>query len=395
MTKYKLRYSFLISLTILSFFNSSCTRYSNNETQPELIDENASITILEVDKIANLKVNLVNYSEPNKYSIAIPDYYQATTSEYGKGEIDIQFGNLNFGLKEKIYEIDLKSALTIDDGFVDESVSIVPENNPNLLTLKDIKSDIEKAAIESNEEPFIYYEDSNSIIYGEDLKVFHFEYDLNTKSYVIYIAELNHFKEISQKEKFNFAMHLLKNAKNLLKKNYIATTFNSWEEFVANTSYVEVNYITKPYSVVNKEMKVFMNTKDQIYVYEGTNRTVFYRANPAMDLAFLNFTDAIKSNKVAAFDLQDEIHDDFERIFFDYDPEFSYSISQIENVFIVKYKDPDYEKASEKLICAIDYKGKSFYLVMNNEFVPATKDFYIKMLNYYSKNKTLEIPSKK
>jgi hypothetical protein len=75
----------------LSFSASNCKRYSKAENEMKM-EEKSTITKLEVQNILNSKVNLVNYSEPNKYSISIPDNYKAETIEYSDGQIELKFG---------------------------------------------------------------------------------------------------------------------------------------------------------------------------------------------------------------------------------------------------------------------------------------------------------------
>jgi hypothetical protein len=369
----------LVFFLIVSCSIWSCKRYINEESK-ELIPEKDTITKLEVDKIVNLKVNLVNYSEANKYSISIPDNYEASTTEYEEGNLNLKYGKLNTETRKGVNVIELKSSLTRMDGLRSEEVSIIKEDNPNLLTIKDVKLDIEN-------EP-IYYEDSNSIIYGEDFKVLHFDYDSALKSYVVYVGEVSHFGAIPQQDKLNLAMHILKNAKNILKKDYKNAPFNSWEEYVVNLPIAEINFIKKDYVALEKEMKVFLGLNESIEISDS--RTTFYRTSQEMEIAYLQFLDAVKTNKVVDFNISDKIHDDFEDTFVNYDAEDKYSYTQIENVIDLKIKEPDYVNPFEKLICNIDYQGKSFYII-SKDFSDMTKDFYIKMFNYYSKNKTLDI----
>ncbi|TRX35537.1 hypothetical protein FNW52_10885 [Flavobacterium sp. ZT3R18] len=352
------------------------------------IEEKNTITKLEVHTILNLKVNLANYSEPNKYSISIPDYYQANTTEYNKGQIDLKYGKLNCVAKEKTIVVELESALTGYTHLAKEEVSIIKESNPNLLTVEDIKKDLKTN--DSQQEP-IYYEDANSIIYGEEIQVICFGYDSVLKSYLVYQAEITGYGEdLTPKERLNLAIHMLKNGKNIFKKEYKNTPFNSWEQYVANTSTAEINFITKPYSNINKEIKAFLNCNENVSIPNSSAN--LYRVNLAMNETYLNFLDAIKSKNVINFNLPDAIHENFESTFFDYETNNKYTLNQIENVDVVKISSAEYETESAKLICHIEYQGKNFYII-SKDVSQFTKDFYIKMFNYYSKNKTLGIPS--
>lgn len=391
MTIFKIKRTFFLFFVVLSCTILSCKRYSNNETEQELIPEKNSISKLEVQTILNSKVNLVNYSEPNKYSFFIPDYYEAATNEYKNGDIDLQYGKLNSKTKAIIYVVDIKSTLSKDGDYADEEVSIVPEDNSNLLTISDIKQDFKN--IEQEKETPIFYEDSNSIIYGEDLEVIYFEYDFSLKSYIIYQGNVSHFGQLAQKDKFNLAMHLLKNGKNLLKKNLLNNPFNSWEEYVQNLPDLEINSIKQPFVSLNKEIKVFLNINEKVDIQNSY--TQLYRASSEMQLTYLSFLGAIKFNKVADFNLSDKVHDDFESKFINYEADNKYSIQQIENVDIIKIVDPDYENnVEEKLICNIKYQDKNFYIISKNSN-DLSRNLFIKMFNYFSKNLTLDVPSKK
>jgi hypothetical protein len=382
-------YPKFLFLLILSYSISNCKRYSNEETEMP-IEEKNTITKLEVQAILNLKVNLVNYSEPNKYSISIPDNYQANTIEYSEGQIDLKYGKLTQPPKGKTTVVELESALTGYTQLAKEEVSIIKEDNPNLLTIKDIKKDLKTN--DSQQQP-VYYEDANSIIYGEEIQVICFGYDSVLKSYLVYQARITGYGEdLTPKEKLNLAVHMLKNGKNIFKKEYKNTPFNSWEQYVANTSTAEINFITKPYSNVNKEIKAFLNDNDNVSIPNSDAN--LYRVNPAMNKTYLNFLDAIKSNTVTTFNLPDAIHDDFESTFFDYEANDKYTLNQVENVDVVKIRSTEYETERDNLICHIEYQDKKFYIVYK-DISQSTKDFYIKMFNYYSKNKTLDIPSLK
>lgn len=374
----------LIIATILIVSFSNCKRYSNNENSKEFAPEKTSISKKEVQEVMNLKVNLTNYGEVGKYNIAIPSHYYAQTTAYQKGDIDLKFGKLSSENKNEIFVVELESSLSNDRSLANEEISIVKEDNSNLITINDIKNDIITDA--NGFEMPIYYQDENSIIYDKDIKTITFSYDIALKSYVIYQSEIDHFVKISEADKLNLAIHLLKNGKNLLNKNVKSEQFLTWQDYVNNFPKAEIEAVKNQYVNVSKEVKVFLNTNERSNI---DNQSYFlYHSNSAMKLAYLNFIDAVKSNNIINFDLTDDIHDNFENIFLDYDAEFKYNLQQFEYVDYFKIDD-DYDSDKEKLICHFDYQNEDFYIV-NYKIDNVNKNFYITMLNYFAKHKTLE-----
>ena len=372
----------------LSFSASNCKRYSKAENEMKM-EEKSTITKLEVQNILNSKVNLVNYSEPNKYSISIPDNYKAETIEYSDGQIELKFGKLESTSRKNIIEIKLEPFITGYNNLSNQSVLIVQESNPDLLTIEDIKKDLKT----DNSTIPIYYEDTNSIIYGENPQIICFGYDSVLKKYSVYQGIVNGFgDDLTQEEKLNLAMHMLKNGKNLFKKGYKNSPFTSWEQYVNNTPMAEINLIAKPYNNVTKEIKYFLDSDDQIYIPNSDAK--LYQVNLDMHIRYLNVLNAIRLNKFPDFDFSDSNLNNFENTFFEFKTNNKYSLTQIENIDIIKINNPDYESTTQILICHIESGGKYFYII-SKDVSEFTKDFYIKMLNYFAKNKTLEVPLSK
>ena len=374
----------ILSILIVSF--SNCKRYNSSENSIEIEPEKTSISKKEVQEVLNLKVNLKNYGETGKYNLAIPSHYYAETTEYGEDSSGLNFGKLTTTTENLIYNIKIKSSL-IEDELVTETITIIKEDNPNLILIKDLKDEVKG---EPNFPKPFYYEDQNSIIYDDDIKIILLNYDVSIKSYIIYQAEVSHFAKISVQDKFNLAIHLLKNGKNLLNTNAKSEPFSTWQDYVINFPKAEINVFINQFANITKEVKVFLNKNERSNI---DNQNYFlYRSNDAMDLEYLKFKDAVKSNNIAGFDLPDEIHDDFENIFLDYEVDFKYNLQQYENVDYFKIDD-DYETNREKLICHFDYQNKSFYII-NKKEDSVNKNFYITMLNYFAKHKTLETTTK-
>ncbi|OOV18274.1 hypothetical protein [Flavobacterium sp. LM4] len=376
---------FLLSL-------SGCKRYNLEENQAnnELIEQGTKITKEDAQKIFNLKVNLTSLSELGKYNIAIPENYIAEVTVYEQGNIDLEFGKIDFETRKDVIAIELTSALLPNERFCSQSVYIIKDENPNLISISQIKNQLVK---ENN----IYFEDSNSIIYGENFTVIHYDYDPATKSYIIFNGASDHFEKFPEKE--NLALHMLKNGKNLLKKDFKNKPFNSWEEYVINNPYAEIYLFKSIFNKIDKEMKAFLDTNQSVSPRSEGNYdyVTFYRSNNAMDLVYLNFLNAVKTNTIETYELPENIGNDFEKNFIDYRYSRSnnYNYSQIENLTDLKITDPEYnDRVFEKLICNVQYNGNSFYLI-TNQVSDLTRDFYIKMFNYYSKNKTLDILSPK
>ncbi|MCC9061852.1 hypothetical protein [Flavobacterium piscisymbiosum] len=382
----------IIYLLVLLLSILSCKRYNLEENQGnnELTAQATKINKQEAQKILNSKVNLASFSEPGKFNISIPDNYISTVTVYEQGNIDLKFGKIDFETLKDVIAIDLTSALLPRERLCSQSVYIVKEENLNLVTIAEIKKQIVK-------ENHIYFEDSNSIIYGENFTVIHYEYDSTSKSYIIYNGEVDHFAKFPEKE--NLALHMLKNGKNLLKKDFKKNPFNSWEEYVLNTPQAEIYLFKSIFNKLDKEMKAFLDINQSVSPRSEGNYdyVTFYRTNDEMDFTYLNFLNAVKTNALENFTIPEKISSDFDNIFFSsrYSLSNKYSFTQIDNLTDLKITDSGYNnRVFEKLICNVQYEGKSFYLV-TNEVSDLTRDFYIKMFNYYSKNKTLDIPALK
>lgn len=380
----------IICLLVLLVSISGCKRYNLEENQGnnELLVQETKITKQEAQKILNSKVNLTSLSKPGKFNIAIPDNYIAEITVYEQGNIDLEFGKIDFKTRKDVIGIDLTSALLPGERLCSQSVYIIKEENPNLISIAEIKKQLVK-------DNYIYFEDSNSIIYGENFTVIHYEYDAATKSYVIYNGEVDHFAKFPEKE--NLALHMLKNGKNLSKKDFRKDPFTSWEEYVLNTPQAEIHLFKSIFNEIDKEMKAFLEPNQSVSPRsEGNyNYVTFYRTNDGMKSTFLNFLNAVKTNSLENFEPSEKIGYDFGKLFFSsrYSHANKYSFTQIDNLTDLRITDPEYnDRVFEKLICNVTYDGKSFYLI-TNEVSDLTRNFYIKMFNYYSKNKTLDIPA--
>ncbi|MDA6068706.1 hypothetical protein NJT12_03645 [Flavobacterium sp. AC] len=380
----------IIYLLVLLLSISSCKRYNveENKDNTELIAQETKINKQEAQKIFNSKVNLTPLSEAGKYNISIPDNYMYQVTVYEEGNIDLVFGKIDFANRKDVVAIELTTALFPRERLCSQSVYVIKEENPNLISIPEIKKQLVK-------ENYIYFEDSNSIIYGENFTVIHYEYDAAAKSYIIYNGEIDHFAKFPEKE--NLALHMLKNGKNLLKKDFIKVPFNSWEEYVLNSPKAEINLFSSIFNKLDKEMQAFLEPNQYVSPRSEGNYdyVTFYRANDAIERTYLNFLNAVKTNTIESFEIPEKISKDFEKIFFSYRYSLAnkYSYSQIDNVTDLKITDSGYNnRVFEKLICKVQYDGKIFYLT-TNEISDLTRDFYIKMFNYYSKNKTLDIPA--
>lgn len=378
----------LIIVIILIAFFSNCKRYDNFENSNELLPEKTSISKKEVQEVLNLKVNLKNYGEAGIYNLAIPSHYYARTTEYQKGNISLLYGNLSTENKDGVFSIELKSSVLQDEDLANQYVYIVKEENPNLITINDIKNNI--IADANGFEMPILYEDQNSIIYDKDIKIITFNYDTTIKSYVIYQADVSRFAENDVNGKFNLAIHLLKNGKNLLNTSAKSEPIITWQDYVNNFPKAEIDIFKNQYAKVAKDVKIFLNKNEQSNIDNQNN--YLYRSNSSMDLFYLNFKNEVKNNNIAAFDMPYENRQSFENIFLDYDVDYKYNLQQFDNVDYFTIDD-DFSGDREKLICRFDYQNKIFYII-NFKVDAINKNFYITMLNYFAKHKTLETTTK-
>ena len=378
----------LIIATFLIVSLSNCKRYNNNDNSKEIALEKTSISKKEVQEVLSLKVNLINYGETGKYNIAIPSHYYATTTEHQKGNIDLTYGKLSSENKDGVFSIELKSAVLKDEDLANQYVYIVKEENPNLIAINDIKSNIISDA--NGFEMPILYEDKNSIIYDKDIKIITFNYDTTIKSYIIYQADVSRSSENDVNAKFNLAIHLLKNGKNLLNTSDKSEPFSTWQDYVINFPKAEINVFKNQFANVAKEVKVFLNKNETANIDNQNN--YLYKSSSIMDLSYLNFRNAVKAKNIAAFDFPYEIRQNFESVFLNYDVDYKYNLQQFDNVDYFTIDD-DFSSNREKLICRFEDKNKIFYII-NFKVDAINKNFYITMLNYFAKHKTLETTSK-
>jgi hypothetical protein len=377
---------------IASFFISvSCERIEKEELQNQMVSRTASISKGEIQRILTSQVNLESFQVTDDIKFSLPDNYYFQTALIEKGEYETQntFGKLDFSSKENYSKVELHNSLFVDYSLYDESVYVIKEKDPDLLHITDVKADF---GIEN-----IYYEDKNSIIFSADdsFTTVHFQYDINSKTYLIYTGNISWAKKFPAEEKLDLAFYFLRNAKNLLNKNFSKKEF-TWQDYVENYPKIEINLVKNMFANFEKEMKVFLDKYEPVAPkIDEFSFVELYRFNSNKKDAFFEYL-----NNLSADDTEEDnkwLRDIFSNVL-NYDSTSKYKIIQKENTSIVEVTKFDEEGTSYGkqygVYCILSYENKAFVLKNKSELNKKSVDFFVTMFNYFSKNNSLEIAKK-
>lgn len=369
-----------------------CKRIEKEDLQNQLLQETASISKEEIQRILNTKVNLESFQVTDEVKMSLPGHYYFQTAfvEKGEYETELTFGKLDLSVKENYSMVELHNSLFVDYSLYDELVYVVKEKNQNLLTIEDVKKDYGSENI--------YFEDKNSFVSSADnsFSTVHFQYDLKTESYLIYVGNLSWSKKFPLDEKLDLAFYFLRNAKNLLNTNFSKQEF-TWKDYVENRPKIEINLVKSMFANFEKEMKVFLDENQSVSPkIEDYSFVELHRINPNKEIAFFEYLnnlggyDTVEGNKW--------LRDIFHRVT-GFNSDAKYSILQKGNTSIVEVEKFDDEGKSYGkqygVFCFFNVDNKAFVLSNKNEMNEEEIDFYVKMFNQFSNNGTLETSDKK
>lgn len=322
----------------------------------------------------------------DKYQFSIPqntnfDTMRVITKDLSAGYDKI--GKIDLAkLSDGYLQVILSNLFTKGTQLYTQTLSVIPEKDSQLLTIKDIKSNLP--------EGFTYYSDENSLILENDESFtgVHFDYDTAHQSYLIYQAQMSWSQKFAQKDKLDLFLHLIKNAKNITQKNPAPATFSSWEEYVQNLPAIETNMLKNVFKKAGKELKVFLDNNDETTLgFENSNGLVkLYRPSTPTQLDFYKFTDAAKANQLGSLTLASD------KQIFDFSSSNAYSIKQDGSSYIIEASAKDYGgqvRRAYSVVCPINYKGKDYFIA--NEATSTADDInlFAKMFNYFAKHYTL------
>ncbi|MEA9413217.1 hypothetical protein [Flavobacterium sp. PL02] len=366
-----------------------CKRIEKTNDDSSLsVEKKLEISSKEIQRILSTKANLENTQVSDEMKLSIPENYYFRTSSIKKDEIDAdsKFGKLALATKDSYDYVEIINSLFVNSKVGEESVVIIKDDNPSLLTIDDLKEDYE---IET-----IYFEDENSIVFSEDktFTTIHFQYDPTTKSYLIYRGSISWSKAFPNEDKLDLAFYFLRNAKNLLSTNFTKQEF-TWKDYVDNRPKIEINLMKFYFKNFKKEMGAFLNVNEiSSPEYDGHSLVKLYRLAPNGDALFYEYLNKLETGQ--SYGAQDTKW--ASELFYTDDkckviPKGNSSIVEITSL---NYAGEVYEKEF-MVFSIINYDKKAFLLKTENNLNEKTTDFFVKMFNYYSENFTLDLANKK
>lgn len=385
---------FLSSLFSLFAMVTSCERIEKQDLQSGLVQQSVTISKEEIQRILSTKVNLESHQVTDELKFSLPDYYYFQTElvESPEFETENTFGKLDFATKKTYSIVELHNSLFVDYSMYDESVYVVKEKNPNLLTIEDVKIDY------GSEE--IYYEDKNSLVFSSDnsFTTVHFQYDIKSESYLIYTGSISWAKKFAPEEKLDLAFYFLRNAKNLLNTNFSKQEF-TWKDYVENRPKIEINLVKNMFGNFEKEMSVFLDeNKSVVPRIEDFAFVELYRFQPRKEVEIHEYLNTLNQDRVEVGDGSKWL----ETLFYSLSNSFynaNYKIIPNGNSTVIEVsKFDEEEKTTQKqfgIVCIINKNNKAFILKNAKAVNEKAVDFYIKMFNYYSNNNSLEVSQKK
>lgn len=380
-----LKKSWLPCLLVLSLAFTGCKRIVQQDKSSIPYIEKQAVTDAEFKKMMALKSPLKTINV-DKYQLSIPentdfDTMRVMTKDLSAGYDKI--GKIDLSrLGDGYLQVILSNIFTRGTQLYTQTVSIIPEKDPQLLTIKDIKANLP--------EGFTYYSDENSLILENDdsFTGIHFDYDTAHQSYFIYQAQMSWSQKLDQKDKLDLFLHLIKNAKNLLQRNPAPAAFNSWEEYVQNRPVIETNILKNIFKKATKELKVFLDPNSEATLGQGNSNGLvkLYRPSGPTQLDFYRFIDAVKTNQLGSLSLSSD------KQLFNFSTSNAYSVKQEGSSYIIEASAKDYSgqlRRSYHVVCPVSYKNKDFFLTNEVDLSGDDINLFVKMFNYFGKKYTL------
>lgn len=365
-----------------------CKRVEKTNEDSVSVVKKLEISTKEIQRILGTKANLVSTQVSDNIKLSIPENYYFETSSIKKEDTDVhpKFGKLDLATKDSYVIVEIINSMFVNSKLGAESITIVKDENPNLLKIEDLKEDYD---IET-----IYFEDENSIVFseGKTFTTLHFQYDEKTKSYLIYNGSISWSQEFSNEDKLDLAFYFLRNAENILSTNLTKQEF-TWKDYVDNRPKIEINLMQFYFKIFKKEMNAFLGVNEiSSPEYDDHSLVKLYRLIPNGDTLFYAFLNNLVAEK---FDEAQDVKWASELFYSDDKckviPKGNSSIVEITEL---NYEGEVYEKEF-MVFSIINYDNKTFLLKTENNLNEKTTDFFVKMFNYYSENLTLNLANKK
>ncbi|MFB9077454.1 hypothetical protein ACFFLS_18310 [Flavobacterium procerum] len=380
------RNSILFVFTIILF---GCQRIEKTAENEEYPGKKLEISPKEIQRILNTKANLESVEVSDNLKFSIPENYYFETSTIKKEDIegaDIKYGKLDLTTKDSYDVVQIVNALFNENKISEENIIVVKDENPNLVTIDDLKEQYKIDAI--------YFEDKNSIVFseGKTFTTLHFQYDFKIKSYLIYSGSISWTKEFPNADKLNLAFYFLRNAKNLLSDNLTKQEF-TWKDYLDNSPQIEINLMKFYFKDFKKEMDVFLEVNETSSpVYDGISLLTLCRIPSNGDTLFYQFLNNIETgNYEEANNFKWANGLIFRQVRYKIIPKGNSTVLEINQL---NYEGEVFDKQFV-VLTIMNHNKKTFLLkkakIMNEKIA----DFYVKMFNYYVENLTLDVVNKK
>jgi len=377
------KFFIFIVLAALCFYG--CKRNEkSDDIGDSTVDDIEEVSKAAYQRIFNLKLPLKTVLIAETYSLTIPqncdfEVEKVTPEEVVLGNIDLAKVDTSF------LSVNLDDFFSKNDGLYSEQVYIIPSNDPKRFSIADLKSGNERIDA-------VYYEDENSIIYdqGETFFTYNIQYNEAKKCLLFYKAEISWTQKYPKKQKLELSVHLLKHAKSLLTTNYPQAKFDSWNDYVNNMPLLELNWVNNMFTKIEKELKYFLDTNDQVSPRTPGNYTFVELFSPPQETLsdFYKSINQLKTNQVIESDYSSR------EVILNIDSRYSYQLREEAGCYVVsnsaKMRDGYTAHTFTTVFCPVVYKGRTFILKTDKELTPSHADFFVKMFSYFSKHYTLK-----
>ncbi|MCP2029298.1 hypothetical protein L1276_004482 [Flavobacterium sp. HSC-32F16] len=326
-------------------------------------------------------------SDDIKLSLPGNYYFQTQTIEKEYIDKDSKIGKIDLASIDNYDLVQIFNSLFIKNNIGEEEIMVIKNQGSNLLNINDLKKDYR---IET-----IYYQDKNSLVFSDDdtFTTVHFDYDLKTKSYLIYTGSVSWTKKFNKEEKLDLAFYFLRNAKNLLSNNLTEKEF-TWKDYIENRPKIEINLMKYFFNNFKKEIDVFLSIGESSEpAFDDYSMIKLYRINQDKEAQFYQYLNNLAEGK--PHEAQQNAKWASKLLYTDKKctliPKENSNLVEIISQY---YNGEDYAKEF-MVFSIINKNNKSFILKSNNDLNEKSTDFYVKMFNYYSKNNTLDLSNKK
>ncbi|MGO4878734.1 hypothetical protein ACEN2P_19180 [Pedobacter psychrotolerans] len=377
---------FLVFITLSAVCFYGCKRTVKTDREEDSgIDDMEEVSKTEFQRIMKLKLPLKTVLIDKTYSLTIPENCDFEVEKVKPGEVllgDIDLAKID----TNSLSVNLADFFTSNEKLHSEHIYIIPSNDSKQFSVADLKAGGERIDA-------VYYEDENSVIYsqGETFFTCNLQYDAVKKCFLVYSAEISWTQKYPKKQKLELSVHLLKHAKNLMATNYLVVKFESWNDYVQNMPALKINWVNNMFMKIEKELKYFLDTNDQVSPRTPGNYTFVELFSPSPETLsdFNKSINQIRSNQVVESDYGSR------GIILNISNQYSYQLKEDSGCYVVtstaKMRDGYAAHTFATVFCPVIYKGRTFILKTDQELTPSNADFFVKMFSYFSKHNTLQI----